>query len=75
MKSLTVKGSSELVLGEISHPELEALTIICGGLPVSVIQEIQNAKLPNLKKLVLYIGIEDYGFDGSADTIKSVLEK
>ncbi|MDE7067583.1 MAG: cytoplasmic protein, partial [Schaedlerella arabinosiphila] len=33
LKSLTVKGSSELVLGEISHPELEALTIICGGLP------------------------------------------
>ena len=75
LKELTVKGSSELVLGEISHPGLESLTIICGGLPVSVIQEIQNAKLPNLKKLVLYIGIEDYGFDGSADTIKTLLEK
>ena len=47
LKELTVKGSSELVLGEISHPGLESLTIICGGLPVSVIQEIQNAKLPN----------------------------
>lgn len=75
LKELTVKGSSELVLGEISHPGLESLTIICGGLPVSVIQEIQNAKLPNLKKLVLYIGIEDYGFDGSADNIKALLEK
>ncbi len=74
LKELTVKGSSELTLGEICHQELESLTVICGGLPVSVIEEIQNAKLPNLKKLVLYIGIEDYGFDGSADTVRTLLE-
>lgn len=75
LKELTVKGSSELTLGEICHTELESLTVICGGLPVSVIREIQNARLPNLKKLVLYIGIEDYGFDGNAETIKDLLEK
>ena len=74
LKELTVKGSSGLTLGEICHQELESLTVICGGLPVSVIEEIQNAKLPNLKKLVLYIGIEDYGFDGSADTVRTFLE-
>ena len=75
LRELTIKGSNELVLGEICHEELEALTIICGGLPVSVIQSIQNAKLPKLKKLLLYIGIEDYGFDGDVDTIKELLEK
>ena len=32
-------------------------------------------KFPKLKKLVLFIGIEDYGFDGDADTIKELLEK
>lgn len=75
LKELTIKGSMDLVLGEVCHEGLEALTIICGGLPVSVIQEIQKAKLPNLKKLVLYIGIENYGFDGDADTIRTLLEK
>ena len=32
-------------------------------------------KLPGLKKLVIYIGVENYGFDGDADTIRTFLEK
>lgn len=75
LKALTIKGSTDLELGEICHEGLESLTIICGGLPVSVIRSIQEAKLPHLKKLLLYIGIEDYGFDGDVDTIKELLEK
>ena len=75
LKSLAIKGSTDLVLGQICHENLESLTIICGGLPESVIREIQNAKLPNLKKLLLYIGVEYYGFDGNADTVKELLEQ
>lgn len=75
LKELTIKGSMDLELGEICHEGLESLTIICGGLPASVIKSIQDAKLPHLKKLLLYIGIEDYGFDGDTDTIKELLEK
>jgi len=75
LKELTIKGSTDLSLGEVEHENLEALAIICGGLPVSVLEELQRAKLPNLKKLVLYIGIEYYGFDGDADTIRTFLEK
>ncbi len=74
LKELTIKGSTELVLGEISHDNLESLTIICGGLPVSVIQSIQKAKLPNLKKLLLYIGSDYYGFDGNKNTIADLLK-
>lgn len=75
LKSLTIKGSMELELGEICHENLEELTIICGGLPQYVIESIRDAKLPNLKKLLLYIGVDDYGFDGDVDTIKDLLEK
>lgn len=73
LKELTIKGSTDLSLGQICHEGLESLTIICGGLPADVIHEIQEAKLPNLKKLLLYIGVEDYGFDGDATTITSLL--
>ncbi|MDE7183920.1 MAG: STM4015 family protein [Lachnospiraceae bacterium] len=73
LKELTIKGSNDLVLGEICHEELEVLTIICGGLPESVIRSIQNAKLPKLKKLLLFIGVENYGFDGDKNTIKKLL--
>lgn len=75
LKELTIKGSTDLVLGQICHEGLESLTIICGGLPVSVIREIQNAKLPSLKKLLLYIGVDNYGFDGDAETVRTLLEK
>ncbi|MCM1064982.1 MAG: STM4015 family protein [Eubacterium sp.] len=73
LKELTIKGSMDLALGEIAHDNLESLTIICGGLGQDVMEEIRNAKLPNLKKLLLYVGVEDYGFDGNADTIKELL--
>ena len=73
LKELTIKGSNELTLGTVEHDNLESLTIICGGLGKTVIEEIAKAKLPHLKKLLLYIGIEDYGFDGDADTIREML--
>ncbi len=75
LRELTIKGSTDLELGEICHDNLESLTIICGGLPKDVILSIQNAKMPKLKKLLLYIGIEDYGFDGDADSIKELLKQ
>ena len=73
LKELTIKGSMNLTLGDIDHENLESLTIICGGLGKDVIEEIAKAKLPHLKKLLLYIGIEDYGFDGDADTVRKLL--
>lgn len=75
LEELTIKGSNELTLGKIEHDTLKSLTIICGGLPTDVIEDIQNARLPELRKLLLYIGVEDYGFDGDIDTIKNLLEK
>ena len=75
LKALTIKGSMELTLGKISHENLEELTIICGGLPEDVLQSIQEAHLPNLKKLLLYLGVEEYGFDGDPDRIQTFLEE
>lgn len=75
LKALTVKGSTDLVLGKISHENLEELTIICGGLPENVLMSIQEAHLPKLRKLLLYLGIESYGFDGDADRIRTFLQE
>lgn len=75
LEKLVIKGSTDLTLGKVEMENLESLEIICGGLPVNVIQSIRDAKLPALKSLKLYIGIDDYGFDGSVDDIKDLLEK
>lgn len=75
LEKLVIKGSTELSLGTIKHDKLEELEIICGGLSSSVIEQIQNAKLPSLKKLLLYLGVEGYGFDGDISTVKNLLEQ
>ena len=75
LEKLVIKGSSGLELGTVSHAGLRHLEIICGGLGKNVIRSIQNAKLPELETLLLYIGIEDYGFDGDISTIKELLDQ
>jgi hypothetical protein len=63
LKSFIIKGSTDLNLGEIEHANLEEFTIITGGLPREAVKSLKTAKLPNLKKLVLYLGVNDYGYD------------
>ena len=73
LKEICIKGSTDLELGKIEHENLESLEIICGGLPSDIIEQITKAKLPNLKKLNLYLGSEDYGFDADKDTVEKLL--
>jgi predicted DNA-binding WGR domain protein len=75
LKSLTIQGSTGLVLGKINHPKLEELEIICGGLPASVVNDIKAAKLPALKKLVLYLGVDDYGYDCEVSDFADLAKK
>ncbi|MNW58055.1 hypothetical protein D3C74_358960 [compost metagenome] len=51
------------------------MIIICGGLPKEVLSSITHAKLPELRKLELYIGVDNYGFNGSIEDILPLLEK
>lgn len=75
LEKLVIKGSTELELGEIRHDRLQHLEIICGGLPSYVVRSVQKAELPALKTLLLYMGIEDYGFDGDITTVRELLEQ
>lgn len=75
LESLTIQGSCGLDLGKIDHPALKTLTITCGGLPKDVIASIAEAKLPALESLSLYLGVEDYGFDGSLKDLEPFFEK
>ncbi|MBY0220253.1 STM4015 family protein [Paenibacillus illinoisensis] len=75
LKSFTVKGSSGLSLEPLQHAKLEELVIICGGLSQEVLASITNAQLPELRKLELYLGVNDYGFDGSLEDVLPLLEQ
>ncbi|MGL4346082.1 MAG: STM4015 family protein [Cellulosilyticaceae bacterium] len=73
LEELTIKGSENLTLGEVCHEKLKSLEIICGGIPKLVLEEIASAKLPVLEKLNIYIGIDNYGFDGDIEDITKVV--
>lgn len=54
---------------------MKSLEIISGGLPDSVVEDILGSDLPNLEKLVLYVGVEDYGFDGDMNVFRPLFSK
>ena len=76
LKILKIKGSEGLSLGKkLVHSSLEELQIMCGGLPAGIVQELKNASLPNLKKLILYMGVEGYGLTCSVKDMAALASK
>jgi hypothetical protein len=65
LEELRVRGAANLTFGKIKHGRLRAFAIESGGLPEPLLQEVWDAKLPNLERLELWLGTEEYG--GIAD--------
>ncbi len=74
LKHLQIRGADGLALGAIDHAKLETLIVESGGLPASVIQSVANATLPALTHLELWLGDENYGFDGSIEDVATLLD-
>ncbi len=74
LETLHIRGSQGLSLGSgITHDHLKTLIIECGGLPASVLREIASATFPALEHLELYLGTDNYGWDGSIDDLQPLL--
>jgi len=74
LKHLKVKGGTDLTLGEIKHDNLMSLSIYTGGMPRKVLHQLAQANLPKLTDLTLWLGTEDYGFDGSINDVVPLLK-
>ncbi|MCL1790262.1 MAG: STM4015 family protein [Peptococcaceae bacterium] len=74
LRILKIKGANSLSFGptQLDHDSLEELQIICGGLPHNVVEELALSNLPNLKKLILYLGIESYGYDCTLEQLAAL---
>ncbi|WP_372392554.1 STM4015 family protein [Xanthomonas sp. NCPPB 3582] len=73
LESLRIRGSSQLQLTPFAHAQLQELAIECGGLPSAIVQAIAASTLPALRHLELWLGVEDYGFDGELGTYQRLL--
>jgi hypothetical protein len=74
LEEVRIRGSQSLSLGRSPlHANLRTLTIECGGLPRSVLAEIAAANFPSLETLELYLGDNNYGWDGSVADLDPIL--
>ncbi|WP_042203495.1 STM4015 family protein [Paenibacillus camerounensis] len=74
LQSFTIQGGTNLELSNLQHDKLEELIIITGGLGKKVLSQIAAGSLPNLRKLELYLGVDNYGFDGSLEDILPLIQ-
>ncbi|MDH6307043.1 putative DNA-binding WGR domain protein [Parabacteroides sp. PF5-5] len=75
LSELKIKGTNNLSIGQKPRPNLKSLEIISGGLPSSVVEDVIKSDFPNLEELILYVGVEDYGYDGSIEQFKPLFSK
>lgn len=69
LRSLKVQGATGLRISVLKHSALEELIIISGGLGKDTLADIASADLPALTRLELYLGVDDYGFNGSLEDV------
>ncbi|WP_338845631.1 STM4015 family protein [Massilia sp. W12] len=73
LQTLQIRGGNGLSLAPFQHANLKKLVIQSGGLPASVLQALAQSKLPQLEHLELWLGAEDYGFDGKLEDCQQVV--
>jgi hypothetical protein len=61
LEHLAIRGGTGLQLGSIDMPKLKSLRIESGGLPREVVTSVGKANLPEVEKVVLWLGTANYG--------------
>lgn len=68
-----VRGGNSLRFSPLRHESLQQLIVEAGGLRRSVIREICRCEFPNLQHLELWLGVENYGWDGGVEDLQPIL--
>jgi Leucine Rich repeat len=75
LESLRIRGANSLKLAPFTHEGLREFVIECGGLPSTVARALAQSAMPSLERLELWLGTENYGFDGDVDLYRAVTAK
>lgn len=73
LEELRARGQDGLKFQECRHPGLKRLIIETGGMPKDVLHGIAGSEFPELEHLELWLGTEEYGFDGSITDVLPLL--
>ena len=75
LEVLRIRGATSLQLPAFSHAALRELVIESGGLPREISEGLAQSTLPSLEHLELWLGTDEYGFDGDVELLRGVLQK
>jgi hypothetical protein len=73
LERLEVRGSQGLVLEPVEHAALRTLRFESGGLPAPVVRAVGASDLPNLTRLDLWLGTQNYGGDATVADLAPLL--
>lgn len=74
LEALRIRGGGIGLLA-MKMPRLTELAIETGGLPHALVDAIAASDLPSLRRLELWLGDDNYGFDGDISHYQNLLEK
>jgi len=73
LEHLQIRGGDGLSFSELQHDRLKTLIIETGGMPPNVVTEVNAARLPDLERLDLWLGSENYGFNSRITDFAPIL--
>jgi predicted DNA-binding WGR domain protein len=73
LEELIVRGGDGLRFRGLRHPGLTSLTVQSGGLAAETVRDIVGADLPALRRLTLWLGVDDYGGNSSLADLAPLL--
>jgi hypothetical protein len=73
LERFEIRGAQGLVLSPIKSAHLRVLRFESGGLPARVVQAVGASELPNLERLDLWLGEDDYGGDATVADLAPLL--
>lgn len=75
LEELRVRGGTSLSLSPSSNTSLKSLIIETGGMPAEVLQSLSRCSFPNLEHLELWLGTDEYGWNGSLSDVTPFLQQ
>ncbi|GAA5130936.1 STM4015 family protein [Luteolibacter yonseiensis] len=73
LEELRSRGQDGLAFQPCRHLGLKRLIIETGGMPKAVLHGIADSAFPELERLELWLGTDEYGFDGSLTDVLPLL--
>ncbi len=68
-----VRGAQGLAVDPIKSETLKVLRFESGGLPGTIVRAVAASDLPNLERLDLWLGVDDYGGDSTVADLAPIL--